>query len=128
MGTFRRLITILTFVIYMVTESSSFCVINQSCQATIHAEIWNRRLQSLFPDGFKANVPQGIDKAACCAVTSSGCNYPNDGSGDILMWIDCGNGGQSVVACATCDIIVNENNMIMVQDQGKSVSFYACRS
>lgn len=128
MGTYQRLITILTFVIYMATESVSFCVINQSCQTKIHAEIWDRRRQSLFPDGFKADVPQGRENAACCAVTSSGCNYPNDGTGDILMWIDCGNGGQSVVACATCDVIVNENSMIMVQDQGTTLSFYACRS
>lgn len=125
----------MTLVLYMVAKSSStsFCIINQSCQSKVYAEIWNRRLQSIFTDGFKQTVENTPNSERCCDTSNSGCNYPGTDPGDgteILLWVDCGmnRGGQSVVACTNCNVIVNENNMIIVQDQNypNPKSIYAC--
>lgn len=121
--------------LFMVKGSLSFCVINEGCRA-IHAEIWDRRAQeadlfNLFPKGFKTDLKTTGQKQ-CCDPSSAGCGYPKDNTNDeVFLWMDCGNGGQTVVACQLCNVIVNESNMILVRDEKGSQgirSMTACRA
>lgn len=130
MGTFVQRVLFMSLFVYIVKEASSFCIINQSCRDVIAAEIWNKRTDDFFNVGFKTKAKKGGERE-CCESKNSGCNYPNQKNSDeILLWMDCGNGGQSVVACRTCDVIVNDNDMILVMDDGENSSprsIYACR-
>lgn len=128
MGAFLRHITFYFIILCMVSGLSSFCIINQSCQPYVHAEIWNRRDQGLFPNGFQTDPKNGPKQ--CCAASSNGCNYPNRNNDEVFFWMDCGTGIlQSVVACQKCDIIVTKANTITVQEDDGSVrAVYACLS
>lgn len=130
MGTLVHGMLFMTLFVLSVKEASSFCIINRGCRDGINAEIWNKRTDDFFGVGFKTTAKKG-GKGECCDSKNSGCNYPNQKDSDeVLLWLNCGNGGQTIVACRTCNVIVNENDMIMVMDDGESSnprSLYACR-
>lgn len=126
MGALCRDIIFYCLVLCIVLESSSFCIINQSCKQSVFVEIWDRREQIAFPNGFQ-NKNITIGDKACCAASNNGCNYPNLND-EVFFWMHCGTGIlQSVVACRTCDIIVTKTNTITVQeDDGSIRAVYAC--
>lgn len=130
MGILVQSMLFTTLFMYTMKEASAFCIINRGCRDGINAEIWNKRTNDFFNVGFNTTARKG-GAPECCDAKNSGCNYPNQKDSDeVLLWLNCGNGGQTVVACRTCDVIVNDIDMIMVMDAGETSSprsIYACR-
>jgi len=115
----------------IVSFVKGYCVYNKGCRAA-HAELYDRD-QGWFSDEFSKKV--NVDGKECCNPgPDTGCIRGTDE--DAMLWIDCDTDsrsekgfGQAIIACADCDVTINDNGMIVVSEVagGKTRSIYSCK-
>ena len=117
--------------------TNAVCVNNLRSRA-IHAELYRRDdCAGLF--GINSCFSKRVEKNSkqCCDAGNQDCWRTGSSADDALYWIDCDTdahtkgAGQTVVACADCDITVSDNGLIVVTEAGgakRTRAMQSCKS
>ena len=117
--------------------TNAVCVYNHRSRA-IHAELYRRDdCAGLF--GINSCFSKRVEKNSrqCCDAGNADCWRSGTSADDALYWIDCDTdahsrgAGQTVVACADCDITVSDDGLIVVTEAGgakRTRAMQSCKS
>ena len=118
------LLSVILMTILLLNIISGVCVNNLSCRA-IHTEIYKREdCAGIFGINSCFSKRVNTNSRECCDAGNKDCWRAGTSEDDALYWIDCdtdahnGIAGQTVVACADCDIDVYDSGMIVVKEAG----------
>ena len=130
------LLSMIIITIALTSIARGVCVNNLSCRA-IHAELYRRTdCTGFFGTNSCFSKRVNTNSKECCDAGNQDCWRTSPSADDALYWIDCDTDahtqgfGQTVVACANCEINVYDNGMIVVNEEGgskKTRAVYSCK-
>ena len=130
------LLSIIIAIVGLISIASGVCVNNLSCRA-IHGELYRRTdCNGIFGTNSCFSKRVNTNSRECCDAKNKDCWRTSPSADDALYWIDCDTdahsrgAGQTIIACADCDINVYDNGMIVVNEAGgskKTRAVYSCK-